>query len=112
MMSHKYKIALLVVLLLFLVSIFLFTQKKSSVKDTPDTLNLNQLTSPCRIQSTCGDLVGVDCMSAADGPYYYVNKTSQKIVEYCGGFCRGSSGQPDGKYCRNCPPVGWTCSVY
>ncbi|MCP3139995.1 hypothetical protein [Pyxidicoccus xibeiensis] len=72
------------------------------------TLDLRELPGDCEVQATCGGLVGVDCDSAADGPYYYVEASSGRILEYCGGACMGGSS-PDSPLCRNCPAIGWTC---
>ncbi|QSQ22131.1 hypothetical protein JY651_44525 [Pyxidicoccus parkwayensis] len=75
---------------------------------TVRTLDLNALGRGCRVDATCGDLVGVDCGQDVDGPYYYVEKPTGRIVEYCGGACMlGPS--PDSPLCRHCPPLGWTC---
>lgn len=62
----------------------------------------------CKNITYCGDLVSVDCGSAADGPLYYVDRNSGEIVEWCGGFCFGNFDS-NNKYCRNCPPKDWTC---
>jgi hypothetical protein len=62
----------------------------------------------CKDVTYCGDLVSVDCGAEVDGPLYYVDRNSGEIVEWCGGFCFGNSDSND-KYCRNCPPEGWTC---
>lgn len=58
----------------------------------------------CRPERFCGELLGVDCGAAVDGPYYYVQKTDLKPISTCGGACmRG---------CTNCPPKAWTCPTY
>lgn len=58
----------------------------------------------CRPERSCGELLGVDCDAAVDGPYYYVQKTDLKLVSTCGGACmRG---------CTDCPPKAWTCPTY
>lgn len=59
----------------------------------------------CRLERTCGDLVGVDCKAAVDGPYYYAEKRDLKTVATCGGACM--SGR-----CTDCPPKAWTCPTY
>jgi hypothetical protein len=56
----------------------------------------------CSLHKECGALLGIDCQSAADGPYYYVKKDTLEVVARCGGFCMGG-------HCTNCPPAGWTC---
>jgi hypothetical protein len=55
----------------------------------------------CKFIQECGDLILMDCNSAADGPAYYINQKTAKILGTCGGACmRG---------CTNCPPKEWTC---
>jgi ankyrin repeat protein len=56
----------------------------------------------CKQLARCGDLVLVDCNSAADGPAYYLDQEASKLLATCGGACMGG--------CKNCPPVEWTCS--
>jgi len=52
----------------------------------------------CKAADQCGDIVGVDCNSGGDGPYYFVNiKTIQSI-----GNCSFWSGR-----CK--PPLEWRC---
>ncbi len=58
----------------------------------------------CKLERSCGDLLGVDCQSAVDGPYYYVNRRDLKTVATCGGACR--------RGCTDCPPKAWTCPTY
>lgn len=58
----------------------------------------------CKYERSCGDLIGVDCDAAVDGPYYYVRRDSLEVVSRCGGACmRG---------CTDCPPKAWTCPTY
>jgi hypothetical protein len=71
-------------------------------------LTLTDLPGGCKVAATCGDLVGVNCGAEVDGPYYYVEKPTGRIVEYCGGACM-MGPSPDSPYCRHCPPLGWTC---
>lgn len=59
----------------------------------------------CRYERACGDLVGVDCDAAVDGPYYYVTRKDLKTVSTCGGACMGGK-------CTDCPPKAWTCPTY
>lgn len=73
-----------------------------------EKIDLDNLGGGCNITSECGDLVGVNCKAEVDGPYYYVNKYTSEIVEYCGGYCQA----PGGKYCRHCPPKEWNCKTY
>jgi hypothetical protein len=59
----------------------------------------------CRIERTCGDMIGIDCQSNLDGPYYYIDGNSGNIISTCGGACMGGT-------CTNCPPTGWNCETY
>ncbi|MBL9104192.1 MAG: hypothetical protein JNL82_24815 [Myxococcales bacterium] len=59
----------------------------------------------CRYERACGELVGVDCDAAVDGPYYYVTRADLKTVSTCGGACMGGR-------CTDCPPKAWTCPTY
>ena len=61
----------------------------------------------CNIVSYCNDMAAVNCHAEVDGPFFYVNKNSGEILEYCGGYCMG--GPKEGKYCINCPPKDWDC---
>jgi hypothetical protein len=58
----------------------------------------------CKLERSCGDLLGIDCQSAVDGPYYYVQRRDLKTVATCGGACR--------RGCTDCPPKAWTCPTY
>ncbi len=75
---------------------------------TPRRLVLTDLPGGCEVDARCGELVGVNCGAEVDGPYYYVEAFSGRILEYCGGACMAGP-RPDSPYCRNCPAVGWTC---
>lgn len=55
----------------------------------------------CQFVQECGDLLLVDCDSAADGPAYYVNQKTVEILATCGGACM--------KGCTGCPPKEWKC---
>jgi hypothetical protein len=57
----------------------------------------------CHLVAECGDLLAVDCNSAADGPLYYVNSSSLEKVSTCGGACMKRN-------CTDCPPKEWTCA--
>lgn len=64
-----------------------------------------QFGEKCRYERACGDLIGIDCEAAVDGPYYYVRRESLEIVSRCGGYCMSGT-------CTDCPPKGWTCPTY
>jgi hypothetical protein len=64
-----------------------------------------QFGEKCRLERTCGDLLGIDCDAAVDGPYYYVRRDSLEVVSRCGGYCMSGT-------CTDCPPKAWTCPTY
>jgi hypothetical protein len=55
----------------------------------------------CKFLQACGELILIDCNSAADGPAYYIDPKAPKVVATCGGACMGG--------CSGCPPPDWTC---
>jgi len=56
----------------------------------------------CKFIQECGDVILIDCNSAADGPAYYVDRRTPQLLATCGGACmRG---------CTGCPPRAWTCA--
>ena len=60
----------------------------------------------CHVNRECGELSFVDCGMAADGPAYYVSKTTGQVLEVCGGACMAG---PRADFCVACPPPEWTC---
>ncbi|HEX8224973.1 MAG TPA: hypothetical protein VF605_14235 [Allosphingosinicella sp.] len=56
----------------------------------------------CSRPRYCGRLGHVDCGAAVDGPAYYFERRTGRILGYCGGYCMGGP-------CDNCPPPQWTC---
>ncbi|MBC6981382.1 hypothetical protein [Caulobacter sp. 17J80-11] len=68
----------------------------------------------CSAPRYCGKVGFVDCGAAWDGPAYYFEKDTGKILGRCGGDCIGPVG-PDGadpaRDCAtSCPPPAWKCS--
>lgn len=61
-----------------------------------DDIILKRFGSQCKIDSVCGQLIGIDCDSAADGSYLYVQRETGVIVSVCGAVGR-------------CPQKGWDC---
>jgi hypothetical protein len=61
-----------------------------------------RLPDDCKFVQECGEMVLVDCNSAADGPAYYIDQKSGTILSTCGGACMGG-------HCTKCPPPGWSC---
>lgn len=72
----------------------------------PDNASeVGQVAKQCSMPVYCGEIGFIDCGSAADGPAYYFQKGSGKILGTCGGACMIDSEQ-----CRkSCPPPKWTC---
>src|SRR5687768_11339772 len=56
----------------------------------------------CTRPKYCGPIGFVDCGSQTDGPAYYFERSSGKVIAACGGFCMSGD-------CRDCPPPSWTC---
>ena len=56
-----------------------------------------QFGKSCHFERACAGLWGIDCDSAADGPYYYADAKTLAVVTTCGGACMGG-------HCTDCPP--------
>jgi hypothetical protein len=57
----------------------------------------------------CGQIGFVDLGSATDGPSYYFQRKSGKIISVCGGACWFTTAAQR-EICRTkCPPKEWTC---
>lgn len=83
-------------------------QPPSQPSDVPPELAAKikrQFGERCRLERTCGDLLGIDCDAAVDGPYYYVRRDSLEVISRCGGACMSGT-------CTDCPPKAWTCPTY
>tara|TARA_B100001013_G_C24209801_1_gene284820 strand:- start:157 stop:486 length:330 start_codon:yes stop_codon:yes gene_type:complete len=55
----------------------------------------------CVYADECKDLALIYCQPEVDGPIYYVERATKKILATCGGECM--NGQCEGK----CPPERW-----
>lgn len=90
-------IVLLAIAILAVISFvpFSFSSKVSESK-IKETFGEN-----CVVQEKCGDMMYVDCNSAADGPAYYVRKGTLEILAKAGGFCMMANS------CSG-PPTEWT----
>lgn len=75
----------------------------------PERLDLAHLPDGCTLKGECAGLVQVDCGVAADGPLYYAEKASGRVLEVCGGACMAPR-TPESRYCTECPPPAWTCA--
>lgn len=101
--NKKLLITFIIIGILIIFAIIGYFLSSSMQKEKEGYLNLKQLPVNCSIQKTCGELVGIDCMSEVDGPYYYVEKSTGRIISSCGGICDTPNG------CSNCPPKEWSC---
>lgn len=68
---------------------------------------LETLGPNCELESECGDFAYVDCDSETDGPAYYVEKETLRIIMRCGGACDIPSNENKEGYCSECPPQQW-----
>ncbi|XXF77687.1 hypothetical protein P2318_32250 [Myxococcaceae bacterium GXIMD 01537] len=75
-------------------------------EESARTLDLGDLPEGCVLERECGRYVSVDCGAAVDGPAYFVERASQRIVAYCGGACMGG---PQPGLCERCSPADWGC---
>ena len=106
LMKRKF---LIITAIIFLVSvvIYLGLQFFSPVSQIALGINAKKYGRECEYAGKCGNIVAINCRAEVDGPFYYVDKSSGKILEYCGGYCEVDD--PTGKYCQNCPPEEWSC---
>ena len=82
------------------------TPTSSAAIDASMTARIKSKFGPqCRFERACGNLWGIDCDAAVDGPYYYAKAGTLEQVSVCGGACMGGR-------CTNCPPKEWTCATY
>lgn len=105
----KLKKLFIILGLIILTSALLLVGYNFWVQRQMGEIDLKNLGPNCNFAGSCGNLVGINCKAEVDGPFYYVNKNTGKIVEYCGGYCMGGNHL---KYCRHCPPKEWTCKTY
>lgn len=54
----------------------------------------------CKPKEQCGSLVGIDCNSAGDGTYYFVDINTKKVIETCS-FWSGPCKKPKKWNCEN-----------
>jgi hypothetical protein len=80
--------------------------RKSVPGDLPPGITeIGKVAKRCSPPRYCGPLGFVDCNSPTDGPAYYFERESGKIIGYCGGYCMMQGEQCE----KSCPPPGWTC---
>jgi len=64
----------------------------------------------CNLINKCEDIALINCQSEVDGPLFYVNFTTNKLIQCCGGCCDTDEVNKNGTTCMQCPPKEWTCS--
>jgi hypothetical protein len=80
--------------------------RQSVVGDLPPRwTEVGKLAERCAKPRSCGPIGFVDCGSATDGPAYYYERQTGKVIGYCGGYCMMNSE----KCAKTCPPPAWTC---
>jgi hypothetical protein len=84
------------VVALFLICLIVYLRKSSQL----NIINVKNYGVECELAGSCGDIVSVNCKAEVDGPFYYVDKNTGEILEYCGGYCMMDSLE----YCQHCPP--------
>lgn len=80
----------------------------ATVGPLPDrTTEIGRTAGPsCSRPRYCGTIGYVDCGSAVDGPAYFFERRTGKVVSACGGVCMDDL---NGHCATMCPPAGWTC---
>ena len=104
----KNKLVWLVIILL-IITLYIFFTNFFSPSYLLNGFNPKKYGPDCEYVGQCGNLISVNCRAEVDGPFYYVNKKTGEILEYCGGYCM--TDDPTGKYCQNCPPKEWNCKI-
>jgi hypothetical protein len=95
---------------LFVISAFLLMVSAPAMAEDvvlSETPALETLGPNCEIEETCGELAYVDCDSEVDGPAYYVEEETLRIIMRCGGACMIPSNEVKPGYCSECPPQQW-----
>ncbi|MCY1073450.1 hypothetical protein [Archangium lansingense] len=73
-----------------------------------DHLNLLSPPDGCEVVASCGGLVRLNCRVEVDGPYFYVEMLTGRVVASCGDACFSVEPRPEEGRCA-CPPKAWTC---
>lgn len=63
----------------------------------------------CEVGRSCKGLAVLRCQVEADGPYFYVETLTGRVVSGCGNACFDVEPKPDEGHCA-CPPKAWTCN--
>lgn len=105
-MQHKLFVITAFIFLFLIISYF-GLKYFSPISSLLSGVNVKKYGAGCEYAGQCGNIVAINCRAEVDGPFYYIDKQTGGIVEYCGGYCMGDD--PTGKYCQHCPPEGWSC---
>ncbi|AKI99611.1 hypothetical protein ATI61_109198 [Archangium gephyra] len=62
----------------------------------------------CEVARTCEGLAQLNCRVEVDGPSFYVERLTGRVVSSCGTACEAVEPKPDEGRCA-CPPKAWTC---
>lgn len=62
----------------------------------------------CEVVESCGGLSRLNCQVEVDGPYFYVEKLTGRVVSSCGNACVPVEPRPEEGDCA-CSPKAWTC---
>ena len=62
----------------------------------------------CEVVKSCGGLARMNCQVEVDGPSFYVERLTGRIVSSCGEACPAVEPRPEEGRCA-CPPKAWTC---
>ena len=110
------KSKLIILFAIIVITILIFIIRNAQINNNLNGFEKIILSNPeiksapdCKIVDYCGDTATVNCRAEVDGPFFYVNKYSGEILEYCGGYCLMPLESREGKYCQNCPPKDWNC---
>ena len=89
--------------------LFLITLITFALACTP-SFDPKTLGEECKITKECkNNIIGVDCLSAADGPYFYINAKTGEELSVCGGACF-SRDIKNREMCETqCPKKEWEC---
>ena len=99
MMKSKKQLIIIVLTIIAVSGAVFYFWDKSSVS----FLDVKSLGLSCEVERTCNGIIGVDCNSDVDGPYYYIDEKTGQIISKCGGYCEVG--------CTNCPPKEWSCEM-
>ncbi|KKU95063.1 MAG: hypothetical protein UY22_C0001G0007 [Candidatus Amesbacteria bacterium GW2011_GWC1_48_10] len=82
-------------MILIVISLYIFFNKIFPQSNFLKDFDPKKYGPDCEYVSRCGNIISVNCRAEVDGPFYYVNKKTGEILEYCGGYCM--TDDPTGK---------------